>query len=177
MAVETITCNSCGAPLQVRATANYVTCAHCHSQLAITRTDTATFTEQIEQLAEQTEQLTDQVERLTAQNDLHALDREWELERETYMVTNKHGRRSLPTQSGSIVGGIVAAGFGIFWIVMASDIGGGIFPAFGVLFILIGIGSSVVAFNKAGDYRRAHRRYRSRRSELSREQLNVPDFD
>lgn len=40
---ETLTCNSCGAPLEVPGTANVVTCNHCSCQLAIRRLGSATL--------------------------------------------------------------------------------------------------------------------------------------
>ena len=45
MQVEKISCNSCGAPLEVAETTQFATCRHCGAKLSIQRTDTATFTE------------------------------------------------------------------------------------------------------------------------------------
>ena len=69
MAVERLTCNSCGAPLEVPSSANYVTCNHCSTQLTIRRQENVTFTESLERLAERTDQLTEQVENLSGQNE------------------------------------------------------------------------------------------------------------
>ena len=41
MNAETLNCNNCGAPINVPAAAKYATCAHCGTQLAIRRTDSA----------------------------------------------------------------------------------------------------------------------------------------
>jgi len=173
MALESVACNNCGAPLQVPEEANYVTCVHCSTQLSVKRTGNARFTEAIDDLREQ-------VEKLTRQNELEALDREWALERESFMVSGKHGRRRLPTKTGSLIGGIVITVFGLFWTSMAAGItgtasnfgGGGIggafacFPLFGLLFVAAGIAISIYAYRKAHDYEQAHRRYQQRRREI-----------
>jgi hypothetical protein len=138
----------------------------------VKRTGGARFTEAIEDLRVQ-------VEKLTRQNELEALDCEWTLEKDSFMVAGKHGHRHLPTKTGSLIGGIVVTVFGLFWTAMALGMtgfargvgGGGIgavfacFPLFGLLFVAAGIGMSVYAYRKAGDYEQAHRRYQQRRRE------------
>ena len=179
MSIERLSCNACGAPLEVPASANYVTCNHCHSQLTIRRQENITFTESLERLTEKTDQLADRVDDLTSVNEVAALDRKWELDRENFMITGKHGNRSLPTTGSAIGGGIAIAAFGIFWTAMAFGITSsapsfgpfGIakiaFPLFGVIFVCAGIASSVSAYSKAENYRKAERRYRQKRNELS----------
>lgn len=56
---------------------------------------------------------------------------------------------------GGIIGGIVAALFGIFWTIQAGAIGAPpFFCLFGVIFVLIGIGSAIVsAMNAFGKNR------------------------
>ncbi len=180
MQVEKIACNGCGAPLEVATTTQFATCRHCGAKLSIQRTDTATFTEILEQLTAKTDQLSEQVSNLTSYTELAVLDREWELERENYMVTSKHGAKSIPSEAGSIGGGIVITLFGCFWTVMAFgvtsmapsfgpfSIAQVAFPLFGVIFVIVGIASSISSFSKAGGYRRAQQRYHRRRAEIQR---------
>ncbi|WP_425398458.1 hypothetical protein [Aeoliella sp.] len=113
------------------------------------------------------------LEEIQMQNAVTQLDREWELERENYMVANKYGVRRMPTKAGSAFGGLMLAGFGVFWTIMAAGIAGGapggigfVFPLFGVLFIVFGVGASIHAFSKADAYNKAQRRYRRRRQDL-----------
>jgi DNA-directed RNA polymerase subunit RPC12/RpoP len=47
MQLESITCNHCGAPLDVPDAANFVKCNHCDSRLAIKRTQSTTYTEEL----------------------------------------------------------------------------------------------------------------------------------
>lgn len=177
MQIEKIACNSCGAPLEVATTTQFVTCRHCGMKLSIQRTDTATFTEILNQLTAKTDQLSEQVDNLAGYTELAALDREWELERQNYMVTGKHGTH-IPSEAGSIGGGMVVTLFGCFWTIMAFTITSRApsigpfaivkvaFPLLGAVFVIFGIVSSITSFTKAGNYRRAEQRYRQRRAEM-----------
>ena len=59
MELETLSCNNCGAPLEVPPGANFVTCAHCGSRLAIKRTDNASYTEVLDQIGQRTERMSE----------------------------------------------------------------------------------------------------------------------
>ena len=142
------------------------------------------------------EHLAAQLEEVKFQNELAQLDREWELEREKYMVTGRYGQRHIPTTSESAIGGTLVVGFGVIWtlgaVVMAVAVFGFfnfasdhfsdhpaagpasaafsifpcLFPCFGVLFIAAGIVMSKRAYAKAQQYERAHEAYQRRRREL-----------
>lgn len=133
------------------------------------------------------------LEHIQQDNEIARLDRQWSMEREQYLVRGRYGRTSIPTEGGSIGAGIVIIVFGIFWMIMASSIGssmrgpssigfqppgfpgasnsgpvstiGNIFPLFGVLFIIAGIISCIVSFNKASGYKEAQRRYEEQRQD------------
>ncbi len=118
-----------------------------------------------------------QIAQIQRQNAVAQLDREWAMEREQYMVTGRYGSRSLPSEGGSLFGGLIIAGFGVFWTILAFTITSGasaagapgiasVFPFFGVLFILAGIGSSISSYSKAGQYREAKQRYQDKRARL-----------
>ena len=174
MPLESITCNHCGAPLEASTSTNFITCNHCGRQLVIRRTGGATYTEQLEEIDRRTERMAEQLDTLAQETELSRLDREWEQEREQYMMTGKHGRRYLPSATGSVVGGLIAAGFGAFWTVMAFAITrfapfpliGIIFPLFGILFIVAGLAAAYRGYHKAQGYEQAHRAYQQRRAEL-----------
>ena len=101
------------------------------------------------------------------------LDREWKLERENYQVVGKYGRRYTPSKSSSVIQGMVITGFGLFWTALAFTITGRtsfglarLFPLFGIVFIVLGIGSSIRAYGKAQQYEEVQERYRQRRRDL-----------
>ena len=118
------------------------------------------------------------LEEIKRQNEVARVDREWELERENYMITGKHGHRFLPQRGMSVIGGVFIVGFGIFWTAMAASAGGGVggvfvlFPLFGVLFILMGVGMSIYSYSKATQYEQAYQRYQHRRARLMDDPLH-----
>ena len=111
-----------------------------------------------------------ELQRLQLQNELERLDREWLIERERYATHGKHGT-SYPegelADAGTIVMGLLAIGFLIFWISMARSHEA---PSFFLLFGVVGIGGVIAAtasaLSKAGGYRRARDEYQHRRDEL-----------
>lgn len=100
--------------------------------------------------------------------ELQNLDREWELERENYMVTGRYGRRYIPERGSSLGGGIFLSVIGVAWTGFAMSMPHVpfFFPLFGIMFVLFGIGMSIHSYRKAEDYERAQQRYRRRRAEL-----------
>lgn len=178
--LESLNCNSCGAPLEIPASARFFKCNHCNANLQVHRSSSGTFTEAVEKLTEQTEALAEQVERLTEQNEVAEFDRRWDIERESFMIESKNGNRQLPTEGTAWASGIVAVGFGTLWTIFAIAITQSapsfgpfavakvVFPLFGLFFIGFGIFSAMSAHQKSQNYRSAERNYRRRRSELQR---------
>jgi Short C-terminal domain len=113
------------------------------------------------------------LEEIKLQNEVARLDREWELERERYMVSGRYGRREVPTRGASAIGGFLIVGFGILWTAFAATMGAPIFfPLFGIIFILAGVGMSIYSYTKAGEYEQAYQAYRRRRARLLGEEEN-----
>jgi hypothetical protein len=108
-------------------------------------------------------------------NELARIDREWEMERQQYLVRTRYGVRTVPTAGMGIGMAIVAGVFGTLWTIMAIAITGAapafgpfavakvIFPLFGVFFILFGIGFGVYCYKMAQRYEEAFRAYQVRR--------------
>ncbi len=65
----------------------------------------------------------DHTKALHLEHELARLDREWMLERESYMVTSRYGARSIPSQGGSIVVGVLIGAFGLVWTISAASLG------------------------------------------------------
>jgi hypothetical protein len=112
------------------------------------------------------------LDEIRLQNEVARLDREWELEREQYVITGRYGYRYLPNKTMSVIMGVVIVVFGIFWTVMAFGMVGEVsgpfilFPLFGVVFIAAGVGMSIYGYNKATAYEKAYQEYQRRRAEL-----------
>jgi LSD1 subclass zinc finger protein len=178
--LESLVCNSCGAPLEVPNSARFIKCNHCNTTLRIHRSEGSTSTEAIEKLAKTTEQLADQVERLTLQNQLEMLDRKWESERRSFMVRGKNGSRQMPAKGLAWASGAAAVLFGGLWTIMAIAITSSapnegpfriakfVFPLFGVAFILAGLFGSAMIFHRANQFESAQKEYYRRREDILR---------
>jgi hypothetical protein len=175
---EILNCNECGALIQVPDAARYVTCNRCGAHLTVQRTGIATYTEAARRPPPESgptdpalREMSERLEQLEYENELARIDREWEMERERYMVTSRYGRRYVPSAAAAVVMGVVAVGFGLFWAFMAFSIVpafggfGAAFPLFGLVFIAFGAGVSIYQYTKAQQYQAAYAEYQRRRAE------------
>lgn len=109
---------------------------------------------------------------LRRENEAARLDREWELERQQYLVAGSYGPGYVPSPAMSVLSGVTVAGFGVLWTALtAGTMGGpgggfGLFPFFGVVFIVAGVGVSVVSYTKAVRYRQRYDAYQEERRRL-----------
>jgi hypothetical protein len=170
MELESLTCDNCGARLDISPAANFVTCASCGSRLAIKRTPGAAYTEVLDRLDRRTERMAADLETIRLQNELERIDREWESEREQYMIRGRHGSGITPGAGSAIagvVGGLAAAAFGVFWMSMAASMSApAFFPLFGLVFIAIALGGAAYTVLKTVLYTGAERDYQQRREEI-----------
>lgn len=174
--LESLLCNGCGAPLAVPASAQFVTCNHCHSQLAVRRTASTSYTETLQQVARQTEALTEQVKFLAYQNELAALDKAWERERESYLITDKNGRRHEPSEAGAILAAAICGIMALIALTVGASAAVGGAVLFGLAFAAIGVCVGAYQMSRARSYRAAHQRYLNLRASLSPENIDVGRF-
>lgn len=178
MSIDQVACGNCGTQLQVPDTTRYVTCGNCRTSLVVRRSGNTIFTEPVagasaappasRATSPDLRDIQRQQEINRLENELNRLDIDWEREKEGYKVTGRYGHRSLPSKGGSVIGGVVITVFGLFWTFTAFGMstgfgrdnpgngGGGpgfpfsCFPFFGIVFIAVGIGTSIYAYNKQG---------------------------
>lgn len=164
MKVLSLTCNSCGAPLEVPPKTRFLTCAFCDARLEVQQTGSAHFTHVLEAV----ETLRDDVGTIKLQNELARLDREWQMERERYMTTDQHGRTSLPTRAGGI--GTIAIGIvgGVMFFLFASRMSVG-FGSLGFVFTIVAVLIGVNMIGRAERFEKRRARYRRRRREVVQE--------
>lgn len=167
MSVKKLCCQGCGADLEVAEGIRFVTCNYCGARLEIVHDATTTHSRVLEKIEKATGEMAGDLKVIRLQNELEQLDREWDQERSQFLMRDKNGNASEPSPVGAIVGGVLAIGFGIFWISTTSSMGApGIFPLFGLVFIgfaLFGIISSV---NKSQGLRNGEEQYQARRGRL-----------
>lgn len=84
MRVQALSCNNCGAPLDVPESSNYITCSHCGSRLIVRRTDSAAYTEVLNRIDERTERMSGDLAVIRLHNELERLDREWQHAEQTF---------------------------------------------------------------------------------------------
>ena len=167
MNVVTVDCNSCGAPLEVGAKTRFVTCRYCSKRLAIQHSESSVYTEVLDDIKESTDKISQDMEVIKLQNRLEQLDREWLLQRESFMVTSKDGGKQLPTTGGYIIGGIFIAVFGFIWTGFTLSMGApAIFPLFGVGFIIFSVVGTATSLGKVKGYQNAQMRYQTHRCQL-----------
>ena len=148
METTSVSCNHCGAPLEVAERTRFVTCQFCNSQLEIKRTDSSIFTEEVARIAENTEKMTEQLEVITLQNEIEQLDREWSAR---HPNTKSSTKNDTPTSGWSATAGIVfSVIFALVCFSMASvagSAGTGIFQmvpvAMGIIALIGGVGGAI----------------------------------
>ncbi len=159
MNLETLNCNSCGAPLEVATSANFVTCQHCSTQLAVRRTETAAFTEELEQLAEQ-------VRDLIREGKIADLDRCWERNKQRYLTTERDGSKSVPSEAKAVAWAVVMIVAVLAWTTAAVAMGAKEFLWVGLVSLVIALYRGIDGYLRAKNYRTAHRRYLRRRAQM-----------
>ena len=162
-----LSCNHCGAPIDVPEKSKFVTCAHCDSRLAIKSTGSANYTEVIEavqRIAEQNEDMAEDLEAIRVHKDIEKLDREWQQKDKSYSHTNKDGSHSKPNKRGSVIGGLMSGGFGVYWMInVPAPIG-----IIGFFIVIAGMTASFGGIKKADKYDKEKSRYRKKRQKLER---------
>jgi hypothetical protein len=166
-----VSCNHCGAPLQIPQDTRFASCSYCGARLEIFHQGGAAYSRVLDDIDQRTKRIEASVEELKHHEQLDQLDREWMLSRDQYMIRDRNGNASLPNGGGggAIFGSVFAAIFGVVWIGFAMSMGAPFFfPLFGVVFVIAAIVGGISASTKASEFARAQERYqRNRRQILS----------
>jgi hypothetical protein len=169
-----LTCNHCGAPLEVAEGTNFVTCRFCSSRLAVEHSESAFYTRVVEAIEQQTNALSQDLETIKLQNEIERLDREWQMQREQLCHRGKDGQLREPTVVATIVGSVLLSAFGVVGLVMASaapSFGGNspifsIAPIVGFGVIIVAVVGAIRGFPKARQFEDNKASYESRRRRL-----------
>ena len=177
MGIETqsLTCDGCGATLQIPRSARFVNCQYCSSKLAVHRSPDVVFTEALDELTGNTAGMKSQLELLNRHHELAAFDREWEQKKQKYFVTNGGAERR-PAAATAIAGGIFSTAFLLVWIAISGAIAIAfssvlypligffgwipfLFPAFGVFALIATISAAAIETTKAKEFEQAEAAY------------------
>src|SRR5262245_9661928 len=125
------------------------------------------------------EHLADQLAEVKHQNELAQIDREWQIERQQYMVQGRYGTTHVPTPGMGIGTAVVGGAFGLFWTIMAIAITGGApdegafsiakvcFPLIGIVLTAGTIGYGIYTYSRAQRYQQAFATYQARRARVN----------
>jgi hypothetical protein len=183
MSVETVNCNECGALIQVPSTAKYCTCTRCGEHLVVHRSDVAAYTEALPRRDDRRgpaddrrwRELEGRLDDLAYENALMRLDREWDRERERYMMYGRYGRRYQPNATLGIVfmaiGGAAAlAGVSVaLLVVLSSRQPAGLVCLFPAAIFTLAFGlTGLLQYLRGKQYQAAYDRYLRRREAVER---------
>ncbi len=170
MEIESLSCNNCGAPLEVPTSADFVTCGYCGSPLAVRRTPSAHYTELLERLEQHSDYLARRAEYLRLRDELEALDAEWRRERRRHAIRNWRGSLQTPTRSyliTNIIAAVVACALTAWWFYATATANAGPGAAFfgwiGAVVSLIAVIRAVGTANKVNTYNIARQAYQQQR--------------
>jgi uncharacterized Zn finger protein (UPF0148 family) len=167
MKLLALSCNQCGAPLEVPVKAKYVTCNFCSARLTVQRSDKVAYTEAIEEIQERKRQMSEDLNDLKRPSAVEDPDRSWRRRREPFMVRSEQGELSVPRKGTAIGIGASITIAGLLWMGFAMNMGApAFFPLLGLVFIGAGIFSAMKMNAKADEFHRIHRVYLSKQHEL-----------
>lgn len=161
MKLLSLSCNHCGAPLEVPPKTRFVTCGFCEARLQVVHTGSSYYTEVHEAVAE----IREDVKALKRDAVIDRLDRDWERRSIELSHRDKHGRISRPSVAGSAIG---AAALGIMAVFLLAS---GVFAELvlvPVVLILVAIVFGIAGIGKAQKYEREYQSYRQQRRRLMR---------
>ena len=171
METVSVCCDSCGGTLDFPQGVSFVTCNYCKSKLKVKVTDSASFTEVIEEVRAMSED----VKTIKSQNELERLDREWESQKELFMITRKGGYSYLPTDLNTfshfipiLFGGLLGVGALSITIFSEGKIDGIIIFMFilSIMTTLFGFGLIQNRYKMKKLFLRAEAKYKDNRSKL-----------
>ena len=177
METTQVSCNGCGAALQVPEGARFVTCRYCNASLEIKRTESAVYTETLQRIDQRTAEMAEDLNVIRHEHEVERLDREWAERSVGLMSRSKDGTSTPPSMVGSIIVMVIMGGFGLIWTVIAFGITGAgramgapaavsVFPLFGVLFVILAIVLGLVGITKARRFQQEQQEYQRQRGEM-----------
>lgn len=101
-----VSCQNCGAPLEVTDAVRFITCIHCHSRLEIVRAPSHLHTTLLQDIHKQSASTQSSLQIIELQNELERLDREWAAYQEQHYGREKDG--TLKTSFGQGISAFAA---------------------------------------------------------------------
>lgn len=176
MKLLALNCKQCGAPIEVLAKAETVTCDFCEARLSVHHTGGTSFTQALDELRARTRKLEKTLGVRTVDKSLRRLDRSWRRRRKDFMIEGSHGELRVPRRweaSLAMVTGVVSSSFLFFVAALIFQDGASgalswlLFLA--VACLVVGILVSRMIRTKADGYHEAHKSHIELRRKKLRE--------
>ncbi len=122
MKLEALSCNKCGAPLDVPSSANFATCSYCNSRLAIKREGGAHYTEVLDRIDTRTERMSGDLTAVRLHSELERLDREWHQADQGFTTRVQQSKSATLSHKGAsaiYLWPVIGLATGIFLLVVA----------------------------------------------------------
>jgi DNA-directed RNA polymerase subunit RPC12/RpoP len=161
MTIESLSCNSCGAPLEVPQSANYITCNYCKARLTVKRTGSTAYTEVLDTIAGNTDQMAGDLRFMRLRHELELLDADWAQKSEELARQRKADGIKLLAAKKKTEPSIFAVGLAIVGVLL-------LFQRDAFLFGLVLIGVALLI--SISMKRPAERKYKELQQEISRRQ-------
>lgn len=174
MKIEALVCSQCGAPLDVPEEVEFVTCGQCQTALVVRRNATVHFTEKLEAVGQTTEALADEVASLRYHEELERIDRQWQRQRESLMLSGQYGQKYKPTRAAAVLFMVAIVVF--FTIFGAGSYAAGappMLPSLGIVMGIAGLVYGAILYDRARRYEQAEAAYRRRRASVRRDDFRV----
>lgn len=166
MELIALTCNQCGAPLEVPVTANFLTCTYCKTRLKVHNQGGAAFTETIDSIDQRTRVIAEDVDAIRAHHDLEHLDKEWATLRDRFK--NDAGLIVSSTR-GAFVGMVITlliVGVLLFFVIRSIDLPIIVTVLFAIVYPVVAGLVGLGAYANAREFEKEFRTYHQRRSDI-----------
>lgn len=114
METISVSCNHCGAPLEIPKGTRFLTCNYCSSRLEVRQSEGATYTSVLEAIEGHAAQMAEDLGVIRLQNELEQLDRQWMMDRQPYLKQDKDGNITEPTSPLQVLPAVLFVGLFVF---------------------------------------------------------------
>lgn len=164
MKLIALSCEQCGAPLEVPVDRKHVSCVHCGTALAVKQQGSVLFTEKIESLENRTSSMESELDQMRIEDALKRLDQQWESERTEFSLSLLTYPVIIPTHTlGCFVGSLI--------MVAAFAVGYLLNPFAGIVIAVGGFIAGSHILTQADHYEKAMQAYVDQRDDIRRGKL------
>lgn len=161
MKLIALSCQQCGAPLEVPAELKHVSCAHCGAALVIKKQGSVLFTEKIEALELRASGVESDIKQLRMKLMLDRLKQDWQSRRKELALAWAENYVIAPTYA---IGNLMA----VLALAMAFIIGNLTETFLGVVIFAGGLMMTTHVYVQAGIYEKARKHYIDERRNIRR---------